>query len=97
MDDLADKIAECLGPRWSLLYARLGLDYRGRFRIHARNEKLETAEMRNKQCTQDTIKAWRESSQPGEDELTVMSRLLEAVRKIQGMEEFADQLAKLSG
>ena len=94
MDELADRIAECLGPRWSLLYARLGLDYRGRFRIHARNVKME---MSNQQCTRDTIKAWRDSSQQGEDELVIVARLLDALRKIQGMEELAYELAKLSG
>ena len=97
MDELADRIAEFLGPRWSLLYARLGLDYRGRFQIHTRNEKLEPPESSHRQCTRDTIKAWRESSQRGVDEMVVASRLLDALRKIRGMEELADELAKLSG
>lgn len=97
MDDLVERIAECLGPRWSQLYARLGLDYRGRFRIHACNEKLETAELSNRQCARDTIEAWRDSSQGGVDEIVVVSRLLSALRKIQGMEELAEELAKLSG
>ena len=97
MDDLSDRIAQCLGPRWSLLYDRLGLDYRGRFRIHARNEKMETPEMSNRQCTRDTIKDWRDASQQGVDELVVIARLLDALRTIQGMEELAYELTKLSG
>ena len=94
MDILVEELCDSIGAKWAQLYARLGLDYRGRYKISAASEGIEPEKARFRQCAVQTIEKWQlEPSVKDLDERDKMKRLLTCLQGIKGINIMAVQLA----
>ena len=94
MDILVQELCDSIGAKWAQLYARLGLDYRGRYKISAASEGIEPENARFRQCAVQTIEKWQlEPSVKDLDERDKMKRLLTCLQGIKGNNIIAVQLA----
>ena len=55
MEELTEQIAAEIGPKWVQLLAKLGLDYRCRFRFVGEH-KNDPKPVQETKCTRDTIR-----------------------------------------
>ena len=98
MDVLVQELCDSIGAKWAQLYARLGLDYRGRYKISAASESIEPENARFRQCAVQTIERWQlEPSVKDLDERDKMKRLLTCLQGIKGKNIMAVQLAVKHG
>lgn len=56
MEELTEQIAAEIGPKWVQLLAKLGLDYRCRFRFVGEH-KNDPKTLQETKCTRDTIRS----------------------------------------
>ena len=96
MDEAVQQIAGAVGSQWTLLYYKLRLDYRGRYKIESMNAEMESLEGRYRKCALDTMNSWRATLKEVEEK-EALRRLLSALMQLKNMESFTEQLAGANG
>ena len=98
MDEAIEVVSEVVGPKWTSLYQRLGMDYRGRFQIQSKWKQKEPSNSKAcyRKCALEMLQNWRRSVQGG-DEMETLDQLLNAVNGIRGFQRTANDLALRNG
>ena len=96
MDQAVQQIAGAVGSQWTNLYAKLRLDYRGRYQIASASAEIEPYESRCRKCALDTMASWR-ATLKGVGEKEALRRLLSVLMQLKNMESFTEQLAASNG
>ena len=98
MEDVIKCVCENVGPKWVQLYSRLGLDYRGRYKISADYDSMAPERAKHRQCALDTVRKWqREQAEKGTSEEETLLKLLTCFQCVKGMDELAMELAVKHG